>query len=102
MWVGDLNADGLDDFLTDERACGNHGDCMFGVYVGCGAGRFTKVWEEYAQDLMVLKTRTRVGTQSWLDLQAGQQLAPPASEDILRIDARLVFDGNTYVGARRR
>jgi hypothetical protein len=48
----------------------------------------------------LLKTRTRVGTQNWLDLQSGQQLAPPASEDILRIDARLVFDGTTYRGAK--
>jgi hypothetical protein len=66
----DLNADGLGDAILDMGQCGSRGDCVYGVFLGCGQGYFTPVWgPEYAQFVSV-----GAGRGGWLELAIAERI----------------------------
>jgi hypothetical protein len=71
LWADDLDGNGAADLaLRIEGSCGNRGDCLNGVYAGCGRDEYVVVVEPgYYYDLAVLQTRSARG---WKALRSGE------------------------------
>lgn len=69
-WSGDLNRDGTKDYILYEGNCGNRGDCLHGVYAGCGGDKFRIVYgPEYFPDTpKVSKPKPIPSGEAWADL----------------------------------
>lgn len=97
-WAADLNGDGLTDrAVFYVGTCGNYGECVTGVYVGCGNDEYAIVLEpDYHYQLELTKTKTKVKGRSWRDLVLTER-----TERSTLAPIRLVFDGKQYRPARR-
>ena len=95
-WRGHLNTDGVEDLIVRfAEACGNYGECPFGVYVGCRAGRYVAVWgPDYTFDLKVREDPTANADAAWRDLIQVERTGQIGNE---RADERLLrFQGAEY------
>lgn len=73
IWVGKLTSESVRDIGTFNGMCGNHGDCMVGMYVGCGGNRYVEVFNGYVkgEDIKVLTNTKRVGRVAWHGIELG-------------------------------
>jgi hypothetical protein len=93
LWEADLNGDGIiDRAVSYEGTCGNYGECVVGVYVGCGGDELVVVrGPDYEYGLDVGATETVVDGVPWRDLTVVER-----TERAVRPPYRAVFDGARY------
>jgi hypothetical protein len=92
-WSTDLNGDGLlDRAVFYEGTCGNYGECVIGVYVGCGQDEYAVVLPpDYHYCVGLAKTKTKVKGTKWLDIMITER-----TEREILSPTRYAFDGSTY------
>ncbi len=105
-WIGDLNADSVQDLIL-QTACSNTGAvCDFKIFLNCGQNRFVTLNDgviDHSYGVEVVKDATLVDGMSWLNITVGQiSPGPYISDDEIKVRDRsiLSFDGKKYLESK--